>query len=179
VDAHGDLGFGDAGFEYLMTSLLFEDTASRAAIALASGEVTDSNYLAFAISCRWVAALKYVYPPGGGDDIFPYYRKGFRRDADHLQLPAMRPKQLEALRDYLPVTDPNSDSIPWRVDRLEPAIALTTIPAEKATPGPGVDFVFLARSPEYSPPTADPLFERIRHELIDEQAFADALRERP
>lgn len=175
VDAHGDLGFGDAGYVYLMTSLLFEETGSRAALAVASGEVADSNYLAFAIACRWVAALKYVYPPGGGGDIFPYYRRGFRLDADDLQLAAMRPNQLQVLRDYLPVTDTDTDSIPWRVERLEPAVPLTMVQAEKATPGPPFDFVFIARSPEYSPPTADPLFERIRHEFIDEQAFADAL----
>jgi hypothetical protein len=175
IDAHADLGFGDNGYVYLMTSLLYCDLKDRSSSKIGRGRVEDGNYLAFAIACRWISTIEYVFPPGGGDDVLRYFKQGFRRHADHLQLAAMRPSQLKLLRDHLPLLDLDRDPIPWTLDHVEPPVSFALTRYQDLAKQPLFDFIFLARSPEYTPLTADPLFDRIRCELIDEAAFLDAL----
>jgi arginase family enzyme len=50
VDAHADLGNGDAGYAYIMTSLLFSALEDRQRPAPGPGEtgLTEVNFLLFA-----------------------------------------------------------------------------------------------------------------------------------
>ena len=91
VDAHADLGLGDSGYVYLMTSLLFAPPESRLHPAPPTGKtgLTEGNFLLFAIACRWINDLEYVYGEGGGEDELPCVMQGFDRSADHVQLAAM------------------------------------------------------------------------------------------
>ena len=70
VDAHGDLGFGDASYVCLMTELLHMPAEDRSD----PRRLEESNYLAFAIACRWIHDLDYVFCDGGGGDVFPSTR---------------------------------------------------------------------------------------------------------
>ena len=69
VDAQADFGNGDAGYVYLLSSLLFappEDLVSDPPPG--STGLTEGNLLLFAIACRWINGLEYVYGKGGGGD---------------------------------------------------------------------------------------------------------------
>ena len=89
VDAHADIGLGDAGYMHLMTKLLFRAPEDRRD----PGEhLEDGNYLIFAVGCRWLSALDYIYnrddDGDGPGDILGLVMEGRRHDADHIQLAA-------------------------------------------------------------------------------------------
>ena len=50
VDAHADLGLGDAGYVYLLTELLLEDPRDRWWPRTGTTGLNDANHLAFAIA---------------------------------------------------------------------------------------------------------------------------------
>jgi hypothetical protein len=54
IDAHADLGLGDAGWVYLMGELLHKKLNERIYPKEGSKGLNAGNYLAFAIACRWV-----------------------------------------------------------------------------------------------------------------------------
>jgi hypothetical protein len=73
VDAHADLGLGDASYAYLMGELAFEPFQKRYEILRArrpssrnemldldSYALTDGNWLMFALACGWLSNLTYV-----------------------------------------------------------------------------------------------------------------------
>lgn len=99
IDAHADLGLGDAGFIHLLSDLLFRTPPERRE----PGEhLNDANYLAFAIGCRWLGELDYVYNRDdhrgeGPGDILPCLMEDFDPRAAHIRLPALTRTQIEDL----------------------------------------------------------------------------------
>ena len=177
IDAHGDLGFGDCSYVYLMTELLFQEPEDRHFPETGDRGLGESNYLAFAIACRWISDLVYAFNPGGGSDVFPYYRRAFERDADDVQLAALTLEQLEHLKQIYP--EQRHDELQrFResvAEHLEPPVPVRTMPWKAFHADGPFDAVFLARSPAYAPAEADVLYDEIRHRFIDEEAelFAD------
>lgn len=170
VDAHGDLGFGDASYVYLMTELLFAKPVDRQHPRTGERGLAESNYLAFAIACRWISDLVYVFCPGGGDDVFPYYRAGFDRRANAIQLAALSRNELERLKELSREQSKTElerfrDSL---AGRLEPAVPLATLPWRAFRAMGRFDAIFLARSPSYAPAEADVIYDEIRGRFIDE-----------
>jgi hypothetical protein len=58
IDAHADIGLGDAGWVYLLTEIL-ELPVDKRNVPRASGDSRDmnsGNYLAFAVANRWIPA---------------------------------------------------------------------------------------------------------------------------
>lgn len=96
VEQHGDLFFGGqtpsspatsfhrpasrtsmltqtlAGYLYLMTDVLFRPVADRASPEAGPHNLSDGNFLTFAIACRWISELQYVYNKGGGSDLLRF-----------------------------------------------------------------------------------------------------------
>ena len=162
IDAHADLGLGDNGYVYLMTSLLFEPPEERRVPQTGDGGLADGNWLIYAIACRWLAALTYVLntesgPPG---DILTYVMEGFDPGGRHIELPAMHKREL----DKLPFGEPE-------VHHREPKVPFTWMPWPAFTAPDPFDVVCLARSPGFTPRESDPLFDEIRERFIDEAAF--------
>lgn len=62
VDAHADMGMGDAGWAYLMSELLALPVEERRQPRRGSDALNEGNYLMFAAANRWFSNLKYVYP---------------------------------------------------------------------------------------------------------------------
>jgi hypothetical protein len=158
VDAHADIGMGDAGYRYLMEDLLYlpPHERRRPRIGGMSG-LTDGNYLLFAIACRWVGDLIYVYGEGGSNDELYFAMQGFDMSADHVQLAAMDTSEVDKLLHRLgaPAVSHLEPAVPYRSTRWE------SFQAE----GP-YDFVCLTRSPPYTPDTADNLYDAIRAAFI-------------
>lgn len=159
VDAHADLGLGDAGYSYLMTSLLYEPVGERVHPTVDSmSGLNDGNFLLFAIACHWIGELHYVFGAGGGSDELVLAMEGFNPKAERIQLSAMSKSQLNSLlhhhdRTLIPSEEP---TVPYRSLRWE----------QFQTDGP-YDFVCLTRSPPYTPATADVLYDAIRGAFID------------
>lgn len=142
VDAHADLGLGDAGYMYLMTELLHVPVEQRAsAVRPQHGRGMGSgNYLAFAIGCRWIGSLTYVYPPkGGSDELYSLFRShhpasGFIE---------------------IPLYPPGTTSTPINRPRVEPATVEPAVPysairaAEFNTVEP-FDMACVSISPEFT-----------------------------
>jgi hypothetical protein len=76
VDAHSDLGLGDAGYLHLMSEVLNWDLSER---QYPTFDVMNGcgmgNYLAFAIACRWLTQLVFVPNPHWTDDLMQYHSR--------------------------------------------------------------------------------------------------------
>jgi len=162
VDAHADLGLGDSGYVYLMTSLLFEAPEDRRYPKAGEGGLGDGNYLAFAIACRWLTDLAYVFNDGGGDDALLYVLEGFDPQAQNIQLAAVRSRR--ELSENL--TTPKNLTL----EHLEPPVPFTAMGWRDFQADHPYDFVCLARSPPYTPPESDAIFDEIRGRFIMEPA---------
>jgi hypothetical protein len=158
VDAHADLGLGDAGYLYLLNELLLVSPEERTDPPRDNLGLTDGNHLAYAVACRWIAELDYVYCPGGGSDELHLVMQNHDRDADFIQLSPMTAEEHREL--HLPAD-------PVVLEEPEPPVPYRSFPAEDYTADGRFDFVCLTRSPPYTPETADRLFELICDEFID------------
>lgn len=161
VDAHADLGQGDSGYVYLMTSLLFEEPENRRNPTEGEGGLADGNYLSFAIACRWLSELVYVHNgSSGGDDVLPYHMEGFSRSAENVQLVSVRSRS--ELRDNL-LTPEN-----FTVAHREPRVPFRAVAWDQFQADQPFDFICLARSPPFTPAESDPIFDAIRQQFIEE-----------
>jgi len=62
VDAHADLGIGTLSDKYIMTDLLYRPVNERTKPKRGGWEgLSESNFLAFVIACRWINKLIYVH----------------------------------------------------------------------------------------------------------------------
>jgi hypothetical protein len=160
VDAHADLGLGDAGYVHLMTDLVWRRPDERRE----PGEhVADGNYLAFAIGCRWLSGLDYVFNRDdrdgeGAGDLMPYLFPGFRPGADYIEIATVTRSQID---DLLSFQKPEPQ-------RVEPPVPFRAMGWREFTAVAPFDMVCLARSPEYTPVTCDVLFDAVRERFIDE-----------
>ena len=181
VDAHADLGLGDASYAYLIGELAFEPIENRYGILearrptsraemldLGNHAVSDGNWLMFALGCGWLSGLTYVTNSGAESsdgarpgDLMGVLMKDFDLDADHLQVVGTRE------RFWL-----GGSSRPETIERRDPAVPFTTAVWREFQATEPFDVVCLTRSPEYTPASADPIFDAIVSRFIDEDAFA-------
>jgi UPF0489 domain len=161
LDGHADLGMGDAGWRYLLEDLVRRELADRRFPREGESHLGDGNYLAFAIANRWIAELDYVYASGGGDDALPYLIDGYKTSGDYIQLPSLD----RALHERLMAG--GHPELP----RSEPPVPYRQVRWEAFTNGEGFDAIYLARSPEFTPPTVDAVFDAIRDAFIDQAAW--------
>jgi hypothetical protein len=167
VDAHADLGLGDAGYVHLMSELLFKPVEERRFPKVGASGLDDGNWVSFAVACRWIGELTYVFnttEPHPGD-ILSYVMEGFDPYADHLQLPAVCPADIHALTMRL-------DKAPI-VHHYEPKVPFRALPWRDFQATQPFDVVCLTRSPAFTPAESDALFEEIRARFIDEAALGD------
>jgi hypothetical protein len=166
VDAHADLGLGDSGYVYLMTSLLFAPPEERwnPTPPIGTTGLTEGNFLLFAIACRWVSSLEYVYGEGGGGDELHCVMAGFERSANQVRLAAMTPNAFRNWNFGLSGREP-------AVTHLEPGVPYESGRWENFQAEAPFDFVCLTRSPRYTPTTADPLYAAIADAFIEPVAF--------
>lgn len=159
VDAHADLSMGEIGYHYLLTELVHMPICERSDAALQ--KAGDGDYLAFAIGCRWVRDLAYVYNAGGGSDVHPYLWADFDRFSGSIRLAALTGADINTLLNGLRPA----------VSYLEPAVPITVARGESFQAAEAFDLVSLARSPAFTPPEADPVYEAIRTALSDEASL--------
>lgn len=181
VDAHADLGLGDASYVYVMNELVFEPMESRYEILkrrrpssrgemleLGNHALADSNWLMFALACGWIGGLTYVCNsfakssvgarPG---DLARFLMKDFDTHADHLQLVGTREEAFEW-----------AGTRPREIEHREPPIPFTFHPWREYQATEPFDVICLTRSPQYTPTEIDSLFDAIRERFIDEEVWS-------
>jgi hypothetical protein len=88
IDSHSDLGSGISGFIYLMTEFMKINPADRY-FKVKREQVGCGDYLAFAIACRWVSILRWIYHPERHDDLPWWHFKTIRPRSGIVQLKRM------------------------------------------------------------------------------------------
>lgn len=87
IDAHADLGMGDSAYLYLAKNLLGKPPSDRLHPKADKWQgLLPSNYLLFAIACRWIDRLVYVHHPLGGRDVPEHIMKSHYPSSGHIQL---------------------------------------------------------------------------------------------
>lgn len=180
VDAHADLGLGDASYAYLMSELVFEPIADRYKILkarrpssrsqmldLGNHALTDGNWLMFALASGWISNLTYVTnscaETSDGrrpNDLMSMLMQDFDMQADHLQVVGTREQSWIGRWGH-----------PKVIDHRDPPVPFTTNVWREYQASEPFDIVCLTRSPEYTPADADPIFHAIIERFIDEGAF--------
>jgi hypothetical protein len=188
VDAHADLGLGDAGWVYLLSEVLALPTTQRSEPRFGPRALNSGNYLAFAIANRWIGNLTYVFPyrkpPGVQDiisiDVFegekfsrtislgaPVNETGDPRPADLMPVlfrgRSTRTGLIE-LRRYSPDTVMSVGDAtlsPPEPMHVEPVVPFNYTEADRFR-FDGFTHLTVAQSPQFTPASADHLLPILR-----------------
>ena len=144
VDAHSDLGIAQHGYPFIKNSVLCRPPKARYADYRALKQLNEANYLLFAMAYRWIYELVNLRIPLSKQDMPLDLCFG-----EYLQLKSAFPMLFEAKYG----TEP-------KVFYKEYKNGL-----EYIAPCP-FDFVSLALSPRYTPPTADFIVDIITEYML-------------
>jgi len=151
IDAHADLGLGDCSHEYIMTELLHKKVYDRTNPKKGGWYgLSEVNFLAFAIACRWIKQITYVHHQRvhvQNIDIAESMKKNFDFNSSIIQLKKISPEECERkgdIRNCTPI-------------ELETEVPIELIDADSYISKDEFAYMFLTRSPKYTPPKADKL----------------------
>lgn len=155
VDAHADMGLGNNSCLYIAEELLAEPVGRRRP-PIKGGEwaVGDCNFIAYALACRWIGKLTYVTHPKWEDDVQWMHMKDFSTTSGFVQMKRFEPGFTERLDHFLDVKN-----LPFEA---EPEIPMNVVSRAGFSIERQPDFVFISQSPNYTPATADALFEAMK-----------------
>jgi hypothetical protein len=157
VDAHADLGMGDGSWHYVSTDLLHRPAHARSTpVSGGAAGLNQGNFLLFAIACRWIRALTFVYHPdskvgSGLRDIPKTAMKNYDVDGPLIQLKKLSAQTPAGIR-------PEDGAV---ID-LEPEVPWHPVAGADYKASAKFDFVFLTRSPRDPPPAADTIVGVVR-----------------
>lgn len=175
VDAHADMGMGDSGYLYLMDELLALPLEERGTPRRGHDAMNAGNYLMFAIANRWISRLTYVFPqltdwiqnwnsaPSGNPsgnreqsgrptDLMPMHFRNCDIDSGHIELKHCDRATLDRCMGRRTVGPAIS---------LEPGVPFEFTPIPRFGRS-GFTHMVVARSPEYTPRSADSLLPILR-----------------
>lgn len=171
VDAHADLGLGDYGYFYLLSELLHDPIEGRRDPKVGDDGLGDGNYLAFAIANQWISELTYAiggryensddemghpWTPG---DLLVYLFENFDPATRTIRLPVL---EVRNLRENL--ISPQQ----LRPVSFEPPVPFHWTLLQQFQAQEPYDVICLARSPAFTPESADVVYDEIRTRYIDE-----------
>ena len=153
VDAHADLGLGDAGYAEIVENVLHRRVEDRADNLRYFGL---GNWLAYAIANRWIGEVIFLREPDPGIDgeLMAHF---FCNSPDYSVL-QMRPL---TERQFLNLDHSNRHEFAG-LPTEEPAVRWTRVSEADFALSQPPDLVFTCLSPEYSPPKADPIFDLVQ-----------------
>jgi hypothetical protein len=162
VDAHADLGMGQwCPFEHLLTDLMHRPVHERTIPVRGQNGLNRGTVMLFIAACEWISKFHYVHHPDDGSD-FRELLLDWNDETEQisLQIPKCTTDEMDRVTSYGATVDR------WKM-LSECCIPGRLIPFELSTidsyAGPSdFDFVFLTRSPGFTPCKADAIFEKIR-----------------
>ncbi len=160
IDAHADLGFGDAGYSEILDDVIRRPLDQRAGNLQ---HLSMGNWLSYAVANRWINEVQFLREPDPGRDpeLIPHYFFG-SPDFSVMQMrPMIESQYMDAWdadhrRDFanLPTDEP-----PVRWNQLgEDRFQLLAPP----------DFMFACLSPQFAPPNADRVFSLVRDAIRED-----------
>lgn len=166
LDGHADLGLGDPSWVHLVTDWLAKKPSDRRRPPSHIGACNPGSYLAYAAAARFLADVKYAYPPGGGDDfpIILFHENSPR--GGYLELKRFSPEDRKNL-DYEELRADNAISV-------EPKIPYRAMPIENFQASKPFDRAFVCQSPGFTPKASDRLLY-VLAEYIEFDSHSDAL----
>jgi hypothetical protein len=148
-DSHADLGLGDGGWEYLMGELLHLPIGERTNPKVGSKYMNVGNYLAFAAACGWLSKLTYVHHPQGGNDVMPYHFRDFSASSNHIELKRCSRERLKC------ISFSEATYVNFGVEEIGPTLPFQKISCLDYQSEQPFDYLFFARSPEFTPIESD------------------------
>ncbi|GAB2690838.1 hypothetical protein GCM10027037_12550 [Mucilaginibacter koreensis] len=160
VDAHADLGTGDASYRYIATDLLQKPVRERCYPEKINGweGLSSGNYLSFAIACRWLLSLTYINEGDPGDcQIFNL--RNYANPNEGIELRQFSEAQMA---DVLNRADMHEYSRTIRPIATEPLVPFTILDRSNFQSDGKYDYILLALSPGFTPAAADELIPVIQ-----------------
>jgi hypothetical protein len=159
VDAHADMGAGQIHpIRYVLTELMHEPIDLRANPARGEAGLNRGTVLLFIGARGWLQSLTYVHHPDGGQDL-PQVFLDFEIASEkfYFRLPRCDPSRFEAWARSFGTAEQL-----WEAcgDEAEIKVPFALVPMFDLKPSQ-YDFVSVTRSPGFTPPKADSLFELI------------------
>ena len=158
VDAHADMGAGQwTPYEYLLTNLMHRQSQDRVDPVKGSSGLNRGTVVLFLAACDWLSKIHYVHHADDGKDFCEVFLE-YDNSTDELffQIPRCSKTQFQKWKP--PFNDVLDLRDQWELGKR--------IPFQISPLGdfcePGFDFLFLTRSPGFTPPKADVVFESIR-----------------
>jgi hypothetical protein len=163
IDAHGDLGTGDASYRYIATEILSRPLKGRAYPDKINGlsGLGAGNFLAFAIACRWIDSLKYINNIEWTDDTQWFNFKNFDTESNIIQLKQFSEKQMDKML-FGNMSDMRETARSILPLAYEPEVPFEVIDYKKYKNIDKYDFVFLTHSPGFTPKGSDNLIPIIK-----------------
>jgi hypothetical protein len=169
VDAHADLGggFGDISPRCIVGDLMHRSPSSRIRPdERGNGVLQPCNFLAFAVICEWITSLTFVLHKNWRDDLPRYCVRGHDGDIAianekamyRLHFSAVDPSCLDSI-DFGSFIEPH--------DQSKPQAVLSLVPCDHFANNVAVDFMFLSKSPCYTPESADTLVPIVQNFMRD------------
>jgi hypothetical protein len=156
VDAHADLGTGDASYNYISSDLLHRSMQERCFPDKTNGweGLSAGNYLAFAIACRWVSSLTYINNPDWIDDLQWFFFKDFEVSSNVIQLKKYSPEQMHHIIYEGDMLELAKATIPIEI---EPEVQFQLLDFNNFRSDGKYDKIFLTQSPGFTPLASDKL----------------------
>ncbi|MBI5731363.1 MAG: UPF0489 family protein [Ignavibacteriales bacterium] len=156
IDAHADIGLGDTSYEYISNELLSYSVKKRLERIVCNGKgknLTPGNYLAYAISCRWINKLNYIHPVNEGNDLAWFHFKDFTPSSNIIQMKHLSVRDINTV-----LTSDLCNAIqsiqPYS---YEPEIPFQKISATDFNSDGNYNYVLLTKSPGFTPIESDKL----------------------
>jgi hypothetical protein len=169
IDGHADLGMGEGSWLHLLSHHMHKPASERRFPPFRNGACTPGSYLAYACAAGVVASVRYVFPPGGGNDLMPFVFENNDPATGNIQLRGYDESYLRSAMSTFGRIDVEEatcvgPSIPFRADRIED-FSFEGLPFVGA---------FVCQSPAFTPEGSD-LLLKILGRYIRFDAASDEL----
>jgi len=165
IDAHADLGMGDASWAYIMSELIHQPLQERSEPKQGGYDgLRFTNHLSFAIANRWIKKLNFIIHEQWRDDIPPSFLT--KNDKPSILSHGSYNFTIQ-LKKY---TEEQIDDLSCRIEcepvGYEPELPFNIVPYDKFALYNPCDFLFLSKSPGYTSEATD-VFIDIVSEYIE------------
>jgi hypothetical protein len=151
VDAHADLGLGDASWVNIVSYFLHYPPEQRTDPPRGSSSLNPGSYIAYALAARWLASMTYVHHlmHGGMDIPVVYFENNDSSPPNRIQLKAYDKQVITRIRTEMPG--------PEEAISLEPVVPFTKVAISDFKADRSFQYALVCQSPGFTPATVDAL----------------------
>ena len=160
VDAHADMGCGQwLPIRYLLTDLMHRNQKDRLSPVRGTNGLNRGTITLFLAAAGWLGSLNYVHHEDDGTDFSELFLDyDIKSGAVYFQVPCCTMTDYQAAIKAIPM--PPSQTLISKCSKGT-LVPFEVTPISKFGQG-GFDVILATRSPGFTPPKADSLFDIIR-----------------